>query len=217
MKLARRIMVASLALAPFLFSCGDGGGSSSSVPVAPAPPPPPSPPNTPTNLRVTAQGSDWIEWSWNPVAGAGGYQVQVSENEVFTSTDPIFPVPSASVSYRHRDLVPGTSAYLRVRSTAGSLVSPWSIHRTGRTELRASFIDWTVEDSCFAGVGTIMVRFHRFVAGLHYEEWPSFREDPYSIPVLGSRDFLLRIDDPLVGGEVCFGARDLTGFLGRGY
>ena len=207
-------MVKNLALAlvlvAFAVSCGDGGGGSSPAATAP---PPPTPPATPTNLRVTAQGGDWIEWSWNAVAGADGYQAQFSDNEVFTGSDPIFPVPSSQVSYRHRNLSPGTTGYLRVRATRAGLTSAWSQHRTGMTEIVSSFINWEVEDSCFGGVGLIEVRFHRFVSGQRFEAWPSLQAAPYEIPALGVREFRLQVSSPRLGGEVCLGARD----LGPGY
>ena len=54
------------------------GEDESPAPTAPEPPSVPHPAPEPTltapeNLRVTSQGADYIESSWNAVAGALGY------------------------------------------------------------------------------------------------------------------------------------------------
>ena len=94
-------------------------------------------PPTPTGLRVSASGEDFVEWSWSEVAGAAGYRVEYSRNEQFTgsTTD---DVDADTLSYRVADLPSDTNVYLRVRAFVGTgddrLWSDWSIHRTGMTE-----------------------------------------------------------------------------------
>ena len=77
-------------------------------------------PAAPTDLRVLDTGFDYIEWTWNPVAGAGGYQIQFSEDARFTSADPTEDVGTA-LRYRRTGLgYVQTDVYLRVRTYVGS-------------------------------------------------------------------------------------------------
>ena len=96
----------------------------------------PQPP-APTGLRVSDRGEDFIEWSWNAVERADGYDVQFSPNEAFTSEDEIIARTGEELSYRRGGLSAGTSAHLRVRSASGSgddrITSDWSTHVTGMT------------------------------------------------------------------------------------
>ena len=110
-------------------------------PVAPATPvaEPPSaePPAVPTGLRVSASGEDFVEWTWNAVEGADGYDVQFSANEAFTDEDEVIARTAEQISYRRQGLAVGSSAFLRVRSASGSgddrITSDWSTHVTGMT------------------------------------------------------------------------------------
>ena len=104
-----------LALVLFLLSallvtaCGAGDGEAP-TPVTPAPqpapPPPPAPEPTPSrvpaNLRVSASGEDFIEWSWDVVEGVSGYRVQFSLDEDFTEDDEIIARAAAQNAYRRR-------------------------------------------------------------------------------------------------------------------
>jgi len=105
-------------------------------PPMPRPEPEPEPPSTPTSLRISAIGDDFIEWSWNAVAGAA-YEVQFSLDESFDDGDEIIGRTSEQTSYRRQSLPGGTRAYLRVRSHVAiaeeRLQSPWSRHITGMT------------------------------------------------------------------------------------
>ena len=85
-------------------------------------------PNTRWSLSsVTAceprAGLDFIEWSWTPVEGADGYDVQFSASETFTDEGEIIPGTAQETSYRREGLEAGTSDFLRglgashVRST----------------------------------------------------------------------------------------------------
>ena len=102
-----------------------------------APTPAPEPPATPTGLEVSDRGSDFIEWSWDPVDGASGYDVQYSSNEIFSEEDEIIARTVEQVSYRRDGLDEETDAYLRVRAAAGTgedrVTSDWSTHVTGMT------------------------------------------------------------------------------------
>ena len=166
-----RIVAVSICICA-LVGCGGDGAPTTAPPPAPtpapppAPPPPPETPSVPTGLRVSASGEDFIEWTWNMVEGADGYDVQFSANEAFTSEDEIIARTGEELSYRREGLAAGTSAYLRVRSASGSgddrITSDWSTHVAGMTaapepqippplvptELRVSgrgedFIEWS--------------------------------------------------------------------------
>ena len=93
--------------------------------------------SAPTNLRVTQTGSAFIEWSWDPVEGASGYDVQFSANETFTNEDEIIARTAEEISYRREGLRAETSTYLRVRSVSSTgeerITSNWSTHVTGMT------------------------------------------------------------------------------------
>ena len=93
-------------------------------------------PAIPAGLRVVDVGTDFIEWTWDAVEDALGYEVQFSPNEaLFTAEDDILPVDGTS--YRAEGLESGTYGYLRVRTVGGSRQDPirsaWSGHVTGMT------------------------------------------------------------------------------------
>ena len=102
----------------------------------PPPPEPPEPPAVPTGLQVSSSGDDFIEWSWDAVEGADGYDVQFSPDEMFDPGDEIIPRTAGQTSYRREPLPAGSSAFLRVRSRAGAgedrLESEWSPMRPAR-------------------------------------------------------------------------------------
>ena len=101
------------------------------------PPPPPEPPAVPSGLQVSASGDDFVEWSWNAVEGADGYEVQFSTNEMFDGAETIGRTEEET-SYRRQPLPAGTTAFVRVRSYSGTgedrLESGWSTHVTGTTD-----------------------------------------------------------------------------------
>ena len=80
-------------------------------------------PGVPRGLRTSATGADSIEFSWNAVAGATGYEIQMSLTEGDFSS-----VAAATVTgTRHRFTVASeTTAYARVRATGRNAVSDWS-------------------------------------------------------------------------------------------
>ena len=99
----------------------------------------PMPPATPANLQVGACGEGCLEWTWDEIEGADGYDVQYSlDDERFTDQDATAELAATETSYRLTDLAADMDVYLRVRSFAGSgadrLESGWSTHATGMTE-----------------------------------------------------------------------------------
>ena len=105
-------------------------------PPAPAPEPTPEPtgPATPTGLRASS-GAGYIEWTWNAVEGAFGYQGQFSTDSTFTDADTTYLIVAPQTSHRvHNE----ASGYFRVRSGAGTSqadlqFSDWSDAVSGTT------------------------------------------------------------------------------------
>ena len=140
-----RILAVSICIAALIGCGGDSAAPTTApppaptpTPPAPPPPPPPEPPAAPTGLRVTASGADFIEWTWNEVEKADGYDAQFSSTEAFTDEDEIIARTAEQISYRRAGLEAGTNAYLRVRSASGTgedrITSDWSTHVGGMTE-----------------------------------------------------------------------------------
>ena len=146
------LLILLLGAGLFVAACGDEDVPTPTTP-APPPPPPPTPPPTPepepepepeapavpVGLRISGSGTDFVEWSWTPVADVSGYDVQFSPNEAFTGEDEIIARTAEEISYRRDGLAEGTSTFLRVRSAAGTgeerITSDWSTHVTGMTEV----------------------------------------------------------------------------------
>ena len=127
--------------------CGDDEApttpGSPSVPAAPAPEPTLT---TPENLRVTGRGPDYIEWSWNTVAGAPAYQAQFSTDATFTPADATYLIVAPQTSHRAESLPDNTTGYLRVRSAGDASLtnrefSDWSEAVRGATTAPAVALD----------------------------------------------------------------------------
>ena len=99
-------------------------------------PPAPMAPESPSGLTVSASGDDYIEWRWDTVSGADGYEVQFSGDVMFASDDPQHDV-GAELTYRQSGLDYETRGYLRARAYTGSgadrLSSAWTEAATGLT------------------------------------------------------------------------------------
>ncbi len=123
-----------LGAALLLPACEEGSTTPPAPTTTPAPTTPPAPapqpPTAPANLRVSAAGEDFVEWSWNAVADATGYEVQFSRDAEFTEADEVIDVSGQTV-YRREGLSAETSVYLRVRS----------YRETGDDRLRSG---WTI-------------------------------------------------------------------------
>ena len=114
----------------------------------PPPPPPPMAPATPTGFMVESDMTS-ITWSWDAVEGALGYAIQVSEDEMFDDMDHLGL--TLETSHTVSPLPPGTTLFARVASGTGTpeaiaaavatgsleglLVSAWTTHMTGMTEV----------------------------------------------------------------------------------
>lgn len=138
------LLILFLGAGLFVAACGEEEVPAPTTPAPtppptpePTPPPAPEPTAVPSGLRVSDSGADFIEWSWSPVEGASGYDVQYSANEAFTDEDEVIARTAEEISYRKTGLAAGTTAYLRVRSAAGMgeerVTSGWSTHITGMT------------------------------------------------------------------------------------
>ena len=117
------------------FGCGGGsdGQPVTPPPSSPAPAPTSEPPGSVTGIRVTDRGEGWIEWAWDPVPGATGY-----EADVFLEGTPPgergTPVSVEEPTHRRGGLVTGESYMIFVRARAGRLLGPWSGGPAARAE-----------------------------------------------------------------------------------
>ena len=108
-----------------LTGCGDDDSSTTTpapAPTTPAPPPAPDPVGVPGGLKATG-GVGFIEFSWEAVEGATGYEVQLTMTEGDFSS-----VRTATVmATMHRfDVAAETTGYARVRAHEGERQSDWS-------------------------------------------------------------------------------------------
>ena len=108
---------------------------------AATPPPPPAPvaPAAPTNLEVSDSGEDFIEWTWEQVAGAAGYLAQFSTDSSFDAGDPEFSLAGvANTTHKVANLPADRNGYLRVRAYVGTAAEPtygdWTGAVSGSTD-----------------------------------------------------------------------------------
>ena len=149
MTMIRTVFAGALALA-FAVAFAGCGGDSPTTPApgpapapapapAPEPAPAPAPRGVPAGLAVSATGPGFIEWSWSPLEGAEGYQVQFSPDAFFTADDEVVDRTAEETSYRRENLPAGTSAHLRVRASTGAgeerLFGDWSASVSGRSPI----------------------------------------------------------------------------------
>ena len=84
-------------------------------------------------LTASAAGQDAIDLSWTVMAGATGYQVQMSSDGGATWTA-LATVGAADRTYTHQGLQPGATFHYRVRATdSGGGENPWSNTATAST------------------------------------------------------------------------------------
>ena len=117
-----------------LTGCGDDDSSTTPAPApapAPQPPPAPEPPGTPGNLRVASTGVDYIEFAWDAVEGATGYEVQMSMTEGDFSQAMMAAV--TGTMHKFDNIAAETTAYGRVRATNDDGASDWSGAEMGMT------------------------------------------------------------------------------------
>ena len=117
------------------FGCGGGsdGQPVTPPPSSPAPAPTSEPPGSVTGIRVTDRGEGWIEWAWDPVPGATGY-----EADVFPEGTPPgergTPVFVEAPKHRREKLVAGESYMIFVRARADEASGEWTAGPTVRAE-----------------------------------------------------------------------------------
>ena len=115
-------------------ACGDEEVPTPTTPAptpapTPTPTPPPTPepeptgPATPTGLRISASGANFLEWTWTAVEGVLGYQGQFSTDAVFADNDQTYLIIAPQTSHRASNLSANTSGHFRVRSGTGSLTA----------------------------------------------------------------------------------------------
>ena len=114
-----------------LSGCGDDDSTTATPAPAPAPPAPAPTPtlDAPGGLTVASSGTDYIEFRWEAVEGASGYEIQLSTTEGDFSS-----VSTATVTgTMHRfSVAPGTTAYARVRAVSDEANdSDWTEAVTG--------------------------------------------------------------------------------------
>ena len=100
----------------------------------------PTGPPAPANLRVKEQGSDFIEWEWNAVEGASGYQSQFSRSATFpvSTANSVYHSGMNATTRKVSNLDAESDGYLRVRAYAGTQAEPafgdWTEGSKGTTD-----------------------------------------------------------------------------------
>ena len=140
-----------------LSGCGDDDSTTTTPAPAPAPPAPAPTPtlDAPGGLTVASSGTDYIEFRWEAVEGASGYEIQLSTTEGDFSS-----VSTATVTgTMHRfSVAPGTTAYARVRAVSDEANdSDWTEAVTGMSNAAPLVL----------GVPTVRVK----ATGLDFLEW----------------------------------------------
>ena len=97
--------------------------------------------STPANLRVTDAGATSIEWTWDEVPGADGYEMQLRRDGNFRQADRVSTVPSTTTIVTR--LSNNTEYHIRVRAVADAGAtrqrSDWSESVGGRTTPESLF------------------------------------------------------------------------------
>ena len=198
------ILLAGLALA----GCGDDSSTTAPAP-APAPPPAPAAPDpvgVPGGLKVTASGHDFLEFGWEAVEGATGYEIQLSLKEGDFSS-----VSTATVTTTmHRFSVkPETTGYARVRAHEGERQGEWSETATGMSAAApippvtlaapvpevsgsgADFIEWSWEP--VAEASSYEVRVAATEEGLDAASPETVEETRYRVTAEPETEMLIRV------------------------
>ena len=98
----------------------------------------PDRPPAPANVEVKSRGSNYIEWTWDAVAGAAGYSAEFSLTADFLDSREFSMLQKTSLKISNLDAE--TAGYLRVRSYTGSgtgedtVFSEWSATGTASTK-----------------------------------------------------------------------------------
>ena len=141
-----------------LSGCGDDDSTTTTPAPAPAPPAAPVTPtlDAPAGLAVASSGTDFIEFSWEAVEGASGYEIQLSTTEGDFSS--VSTATVAGTMHRFTGVEPDTTAYARVRAVSDEAnSSDWTEAVSGMTQVAPLVL------------GTPMVRVKE--TGLDFLEW----------------------------------------------
>ena len=88
----------------------------------------------PAGLEVSGRSTNYIEWSWDAVAGVTSYDAQISlEDDNFSPPSSTFNGLTRT-THRVPNLDPNDVVYLRVRAVIGTRQSVWSAPVRGQTE-----------------------------------------------------------------------------------
>ena len=119
-----------------LSGCGDDDSTTTTPAPAPAPPAAPVTPtlDAPSGLTVASSGTDFIEFSWEAVEGASGYEIQLSTTEGDFSS--VSTATVAGTMHRFTGVEPDTTAYARVRAVSDEAnSSDWTEAVSGMTQV----------------------------------------------------------------------------------
>ena len=98
----------------------------------------PQAPAAPANLRVTDRGSDYIEWEWDEVEGADGYESEFSTDSSLSDANAETHQGMSKTTRRVSRLEANKDGYLRVRAYTGTLTDrvfgDWSDTDKGTTD-----------------------------------------------------------------------------------
>ena len=75
----------------------------------------------PANVRVKSRGSDFIEWEWDEVDGADGYQAHFSTDSAFSDPNPFEKPGASNTTQRVANLDAESDGYFRVRAYSGTV------------------------------------------------------------------------------------------------
>ena len=75
----------------------------------------------PANVRVKSKGANFIEWEWDEVEGADGYQAHFSTDSGFSDPNPFEIRGASSTTQRVANLDAESDGYFRVRAYAGTV------------------------------------------------------------------------------------------------
>ena len=98
----------------------------------------PEAPAAPANLREKDTGSDYIEWEWDEVEGADGYESEFSTDSSLSDANAVTHQGMSNTTRRVSRLEADTDGYLRVRAYTGTLTDrvfgEWSETDEGTTD-----------------------------------------------------------------------------------
>ena len=137
----------------------------------------------PTGLRVADRGHNFIEWTWNVVAGATGYEVQTRMgNANFVASDETHDAPAIASPKWRLTVEPETTHYARVRAVAGTgaekVEGDWALAVEGTSEEQPIGVPTGLE---VTGVGVDFIEWEwEAVPGATSYTWQLDTSPPYN-------------------------------------